>query len=152
MSEILRRAVLDDLERLLTLVQGFYVIDRHEYDEKRVRRALAPLLADDSRGQVWVLSNGATGQISGYAVMTWGWSLESGGLEALLDEIFVERPNHGAGGRLLRHALTSAARAGAARVCLETEAPNERARRFYRRNGFTPDDSIWMSADLDRPD
>lgn len=149
MTETLRRAVPDDLERLVTLVQSFYVIDGHDYDEQRVRRALAPLLTDDDRGQVWVLSDGSTGPMGGYAVVTWSWSLESGGLDAILDEIFVERRNEGAGGHLLRHALTAAARAGAARVYLETEAHNERVRRFYRRNGFTPDDSIWMSADLD---
>lgn len=152
MTETPRRAVSDDLERLQALVQSFYLIDGHNYDEQRVRHALVPLLTDDGRGQVWVLSDGATGQISGYAVVTWSWSLESGGMDAILDEIFVEDRNRGAGGRLLRHALTSAARAGAARVYLETEAHNERVRRFYCRNGFTPDDSIWMSADLDPAD
>ena len=152
MTETLRRAVLDDLERLVPLVQSFYVIDGHDYDEQRVRRALVPLLTDDDRGQVWVLSDGFTGPMGGYAVVTWSWSLESGGMDAILDEIFVERRNDGAGGRLLRHALLAAARAGASRVYLETEAHNERVRRFYSRNGCTPDDSIWMSADLDPAD
>lgn len=73
-------------------------------------------------------------------------------MDAIVDEIFVEHRNQGAGGRLLRHALTSAAQAGAARVYLETEAHNERVRRFYSRNGFTQDDSIWMSTDLDSVD
>ena len=31
---------------------------------------------------------------------------------------------------------------------LETEAPNERARRFYQRHDFTTEDSIWLSRDL----
>jgi len=31
---------------------------------------------------------------------------------------------------------------------LETETHNERARRFYSRQGFEADDSIWMSRDL----
>ncbi|MGE0878868.1 MAG: GNAT family N-acetyltransferase [Acidimicrobiia bacterium] len=152
MTETLRRAVPDDLERLLTLVEAFYVMDGHDYDEQRVGRALIPLLADDRRGQVWVLSDETTGHVSGYAVVTWSWSLESGGMDAILDEIFVEYRNHGAGGRLLRHSLASAARAGATRMYLETAAHNEMVRRFYRRNGFVPDDSIWMSADLEPAD
>jgi GNAT superfamily N-acetyltransferase len=39
-------------------------------------------------------------------------------------------------------------RRGARRIFLETERPNESARRLYARHGFTPDDSIWMSLDL----
>lgn len=31
---------------------------------------------------------------------------------------------------------------------LETESPNEGARRFYRRHGFEADDSTWMSREL----
>jgi ribosomal protein S18 acetylase RimI-like enzyme len=39
-------------------------------------------------------------------------------------------------------------RRGARRIFLETERPNESARRLYARHGFTVDDSIWMSLHL----
>ncbi|MGB0800787.1 MAG: GNAT family N-acetyltransferase, partial [Ilumatobacteraceae bacterium] len=35
---------------------------------------------------------------------------------------------------------------GMRRIFLETEAPNDAARRLYARHGFTAEDSIWMAA------
>jgi ribosomal protein S18 acetylase RimI-like enzyme len=34
---------------------------------------------------------------------------------------------------------------GVKRIVLETERPNDAARRLYTRLGFTAEDSIWMS-------
>ncbi|WP_426512549.1 GNAT family N-acetyltransferase [Dactylosporangium sp. McL0621] len=138
------RAGPADLAAILPLVREFCAADGHEYDEPRVSRALGPLLAGDAHGQVWLV-----GSAAGYAVVTWGWSLESGGREALLDEIYVRERGHGAGAALLERVLAAAAQAGAAVMFLETEAHNDRVRGFYARHGFTADDSVWMSRALD---
>ncbi len=143
--ERIRRATSDDLEPLLPLVRAFYEVDRHEYDESVVRPALIPLLSDDTFGQVWVTDDG---ELGGYAVVTWGYSLESGGRECLVDEIYVERRSNGTGARLLEAALEGAKQAGARSVFLETEAHNERVRSFYARCGFGLEDSVWMSRSL----
>jgi ribosomal protein S18 acetylase RimI-like enzyme len=139
------RAGPDDLAALLPLVHEFCVADRHEFDEERVTRALRPLLAGDEHGQVWLAGAGNGAGPAGYAVVTWGWSLESGGREALLDEIYVRERGNGVGAALLRHVVAAAAEAGAAAMFLETETHNERARAFYARHGFAADDSVWMS-------
>jgi GNAT superfamily N-acetyltransferase len=141
-----RRAEPGDLAALLPLNGAFCAIDGHPYDEAVVRRALAPLLADDTLGQVWVVQR--DGALLGYAVMTWGYSLESGGRESLLDELYVTDRGHGLGGLLLEACLAGAARAGATRTFLETEAPNTRVRRFYARHGFVEEPSTWMSRAL----
>lgn len=141
------RAGAGDLAAVLPLVGEFCAADGHEYDEDRITRALGPLLAGDAHGQVWLVDAGAGP--AGYAVVTWGWSLESGGREALLDEIYVRDRGHGVGAALLRHAVTAAAGAGAAVMFLETEAHNARVRAFYARHGFAAEDSIWMSRPLD---
>src|SRR5689334_8024387 len=122
---VIRRAGPDDRAELLALISEFYTVDQHEFDLDRVARGLDPLLVDDANGQVWLADAG------GYAVVTWGWSLESGGREALLDEIYVRERGRGVGRALLDHALTAAATAGASRMFLETEAHNERVRSFY---------------------
>jgi ribosomal protein S18 acetylase RimI-like enzyme len=111
-----------------------------------VHAGLTPLLSDDRRGQVWLAEDGSTPV--GYAVTTWGWSLESGGLECLLDELYVRQRGAGLGSALLRQAMDAARAAGAAAMFLETEAPNDSARRFYARHGFTAEDSVWLSAPL----
>jgi GNAT superfamily N-acetyltransferase len=130
----------------MPVIRSFYEIDRHVFDESLVRTALAPLLVDDMFGQVWVIDDGDS--LGGYVVVTWGYSLESGGRECLVDEIYVERRSQGTGARLLETAMDAARKAGVRAVFLETEAHNERVRSFYARCGFEVDDSVWMSRRL----
>lgn len=141
---LLRRATSADLDELLPLVREFYTVDRHRYDEAKIRRALGPLLADDTYGVVWLIGKPA----SGYAVVTWGYSLESGGRDALLDEIYVSQRGLGTGTRALRAILADLPRRGLNRMFLETESHNSDVRRFYARLGFRQEDSVWMVNDL----
>lgn len=146
-SEIeIRRANDDDREQLCGLIERFYRIDNHVFDAVRVAAGLAPLLRDDQHGQAWVATTGDA--LIGYVIVTWSWSLESGGRDCILDELYVDRRGDGLGAALLRRAMNEARRAGAAAMFLETEAPNDAARRFYRRHGFSADDSTWMSRSL----
>ncbi|MEZ5227536.1 MAG: hypothetical protein R2710_12900 [Acidimicrobiales bacterium] len=48
------------------------------------------------------------GKLVGYSVVTWGWSLESGGLDCILDEIYVERRRVGSESRLLAYSIDEA--------------------------------------------
>lgn len=141
-----RRAVPGDLLALLRLADEFCEIDAHPYDEQRVRRGLEPILENDALGQVWVAVQEM--DLAGYAVLTWGWGLETGGREGLLDEFYVAKRGDGIGGTLLTRVLAEAGTAGCLTVFLETEKPNEAARRFYRRHGFTRQESVWMSIDV----
>ena len=137
---VIRRAGPDDLERLVDLHRDFCAVDSHPFDSARATAAFAPLLDDDRHGLVWIIDSPPA-----YAVLTWGWSIEAGGAEAVLDEIFVSERNAGMGSSLLLHVLADGRRRGLARIFLETEARNERVRRFYEQHGFRTDDSIWMS-------
>ncbi len=143
---MVRRAVTADLEALLPLIRDFYALDRHVYDEPAVAAALEPLLAGDDWGQVWVL-DGPEG-LAGYAIVTWSYSLESGGRDCILDEIYVADPGRGQGAELLSRALDEARAWGAAAVFLEAEAHNSRVLTFYARHGFVVEDSVWMSRSL----
>lgn len=142
----IRRAVPGDLPGLLRLIDEFCEIDHHPYDEAHVRRGLEPLLEDDALGQVWVAVSEL--DLRGYAVLTWGWGLETGGREGLLDECYVADRGNGIGSQLLTRVLAEAGAAGCLTVFLETERPNEAARRFYRRHGFSREESVWMSIDV----
>ncbi len=149
MSSI-RRAGTTDREQLLELIGAFYTVDDHPFDAAHITAALDPLLVDDRHGQVWLATSEADEQLAvGYAVVTWGWSLESGGPESLLDELFVSDRGRGLGAGLIEWVKHEAARHGARSMLLETEAPNEAARRFYRRHGFSDEGSTWMIAQLE---
>jgi len=84
------------------LMREFYEIDQHEWHEGAVCTALAPLLADDQVGQVHLVApNGLGSVVVGYAIITWGYSIESGGRECLLDELFLCERGTGLGGLVL---------------------------------------------------
>lgn len=143
----IRHATPGDLECLLPLCRRYCAADDHEFDRERTIRGLAPLLQTDRYGLVWI-AEAHDGAIAGYAVVTWGWSVESGGLDALLDEIYVEPRSQGIGSALLDAIEAECARRGCSRLFLETERANEAARRLYRRRGYAVEDSIWMQLGL----
>jgi len=137
---LIRRAVPDDLTTLIDLHAAFCDRDQHPFNAERARTAFDPLLDGDLHGVVWIVDSPGA-----YAVLTWGWSIEAGGTEALLDEIFVTASGTGIGSQLLDHVLAECRRRGVARVVLETERHNTGVRSFYQRRGFRTDDSIWLS-------
>ncbi len=143
-QSFLRRAREADLPLLLRLIVEFCQLDNHDYDESRVRTALEPLLRGDDHGVVWMIGDPP----NGYAVITWGYSLESGGEEALIDEIYLRARGEGSGSLALQAIIDDCRARGCKRMFLETESHNARVRRFYARAGFDSDDSVWMSRPL----
>ena len=139
----LRRATSQDQPLLMELIAEFCHTDGHPFDAQRIAGALQPLLDNDQYGAVYVIPPDR-----GYAVLTWGYSLESGGREALIDELFVRERGQGIGSRVLAQLRDEARLRGIKKIFLETEKPNTAARRFYQRAGFTEDDSIWLSDTL----
>ncbi len=164
----IRRATVDDLDELVELAAEYCVADGHAFDGATVRAGFGPLLADDAHGVVLVTTatppvdgnrdgtgddgdDGDGDGIVGYGVLTWSWSIEIGGPEAVLDELYVRTRNQGLGGALVDALVAAGREHGMRRIFLETERPNQAARRLYERHGFEADDSIWMAILLDPP-
>jgi GNAT superfamily N-acetyltransferase len=147
------RATRADLDQLVAL--GCAFIDEHGHDgddpreassdadAERVRAGMAPLLDDDRLGLVLVAHRGPS--IIGYAVVCWSWSVEIGGFEVVLDEVYTTERNAGIGSRLIGEIERECRNRGVRRIFLETERRNHRVRQLYARLGYTEDDSIWMS-------
>lgn len=142
----IRRAVSSDLDRLLVLCARYCEADSHDFDHDRAKDGFAPLLEDDQNGVVWLAEEGDNAV--GYAVVTWSWSIESGGRDVLLDEIYAEPQGGGVGTSLVDHVVQDCRERGLPRVFLETESGNVSARRFYGRLGFVSEESVWMVLDL----
>ena len=138
-----RRARAQDLPLLLTLVAEFCALDQHPFDSDRVAFSLSPLLDNDEHGVVYIVEPD-----TGYLIVTWGYSLESGGREGLIDEIYLRRRGEGIGASVMTWLFEEMRRRGIVRMFLETESHNDRARHFYAQHDFEADDSIWMSRTL----
>ncbi len=141
----LRRAGPEDLDVLARMMEAYYAYDGHPFDAALARSALHLLLADDRRGLCWMIL--ADGEPVGYAVLTFGFSLEYHGADAFLDELFMYEQHRGMGlGRMVMTALDAACREHGVRALhLEVERHNEPAQRFYRRLGFEDHDRFLMT-------
>ena len=150
----LRRAATDDVTLVTRLIEEFCQLDRHAFDPTRVQQALGPLRTSDEFGGVYLIeqptdtaspANPCVDNALGYSIVTWGYSIESGGREGLIDEFYLRRQGTGLGSRVFPELLHALAPYQLKVIFLETERPNTAARRFYQRQGFVEDDSIWMS-------
>jgi ribosomal protein S18 acetylase RimI-like enzyme len=133
-----------DLPLLEQFVRAYYVEDRHNFDESRQPAALAALAAGEPFGRGWLIEQ--DGRRVGYVVLSWGFSVEAGGREACLDEIYLlpEVRGRGLGGRVLALVEAEARAFGVRRIFLEVERHN-RVIGLYRRAGYADHDRFLMS-------
>ncbi|ETW14188.1 N-acetyltransferase GCN5 [Roseivivax marinus] len=137
----LHLAGTDDAEKLLPLVAAFHAEQGFGTDEDHQRAALAPLLEGSPHGAVWLI--GPRKAPVGYVVVTFGWSVEFGGLDAIVDEIYVRRAvrGRGMGGDALDGIAKALREAGVRALHLEVDRSEERTIGFYERARFKVRDS-----------
>lgn len=126
----------DDLERLVAMVRAFHVEMRYDSNEDHVRGALEPILHGAPHGAIWLI--GPRKAPVGYVMISFGWSLEFGGLDAMVDELYV-RPavrRRGMGGEALQQLSIGLRDSGVMALHLEADRSDERLQQFYRRNRF----------------
>lgn len=140
MSAALHLAGPDDLARVLTLVEAFHAEAGIASDEAGRRAGVSPLLEGSPYGAVYII--GPTRAPIGYVVVTFGWSVEFGGMDGFVDEIWVRPAVRGRGiaTEVLIELPRALADAGLKALHLEVDRGDETARRLYERAGFRPRD------------
>jgi diamine N-acetyltransferase len=138
-----------DVSLLVVMMREFYAHEGLSFDEGAAREALAGLFADESRGRVWLIA--LDGGAVGYAVLTFGYSLEFKGRDAFVDELYLCEDARGRGvGRHALQFLEQACQAlGVRALHLEVERANTRAHAVYRQAGFLDHDRYLMTKWLD---
>lgn len=129
-------AVAADIERLMPVLREFYAAERLPWNEAALRRALGVLVSDPSAGRLRLIVR--DGEIAGYFVLGFCFSLEFGGRFGLLDELFV-LPAHRGGGlakRALGEAEALCRSEGLDALRLEVNDDNAHARGIYERAGY----------------
>jgi ribosomal protein S18 acetylase RimI-like enzyme len=149
MSAALTLGKPEHLDRLLTLCAAFHAEAGIKSDEEGRRAGLAPLLEGSPYGVAYLI--GPARAPIGYIVICFGWSVEFGGLDAIIDELYIRPGVRGRG--VATEALIALPRAlsqvGLRAVHLEVDRENPAALKLYRRAGFTPRDNyIFMSRKL----
>lgn len=140
MSATLHLAGPDDLPKLTKLVAAFHAEHAIEMDPLKRETVLKPIC--DGIPQAVAYLVGPKVSPLGYVILTIGYSVEFGGYDSWLDEIYV-RPNvrgRGIGGEVLLQLGKTMSEAGVKAMFLEADPQNESALRLYQRSGFQPRD------------
>ncbi len=139
-----------DEDLLLDLMREFYVIEHLPFDEPVARAALRELSSQAHLGRLYLIRSG--GETAGYIVLTFGFSLEFHGRDALVDELYLREQFRGKGlGRESLEFVEAVCRQeGIRAVHLEVDHVNVRAQEVYRKAGYRDHDrhllTKWLSS------
>lgn len=151
MNAVLKPASLADTEVLLPLMAEYYAFDQLDWNEAVARTALRGLLADERAGRVWLIYAGA--QLVGYVALTLGYSLEYGGRDAFVDEVFLRQASRrqGLGTQALAVVFDACRQLEVRAVHLEVARANSAAYALYEKLGFVNHQQRMMTKRLDEP-
>lgn len=144
MNGVLQAAGASDIEALLRFMGAYAEFDGLQFAEVLARRAMAQLLGNAGLGRAWFIRG--DDRRCGYVTLCHGFSLELGGRDAFIDELYIEPSfrNRGLGTQALQ-GVSEAARADGVRALhLEVRRDNPDAQRYYERLGFTRRDRYFI--------
>ncbi len=144
MSAALHLAKPDDLPRLQSLVAAFHTQEGISQTDEDRAAVLTPLLAGTPHGAAYLIGpkNGPVG----YIVVSFGYSVEMGGIIGFIDEFYIRENvrGRGMGGEVLRTLMPALAEYGVKALHLEVLRDNEGAKRLYTRLGFVARDDYHL--------
>ena len=132
----LHLATSEDLPKLLPLVASFHESQGFETTADHQHEAIAPLLEGSPHGAVWLI--GPRRAPVGYVVVSFGWSVEFGGMDAVVDELFIRNAvrKRGMGGEALDSLARALKDGGIRALHREARKDNETLLKFYARARF----------------
>lgn len=129
-------ASIEDLPRLLPMVAAYHAEEGIQSDEAHLTAALTPLLEGTPLGVAYLI--GPRRSPVGYIVISFGYSVELGGIDGVIDEFWIRPPvrGRGMGMDVLLGLVPALAQHGLCGLSLEVDRENTRAQRLYTRAGF----------------
>lgn len=134
-----------DIELLMDFQRGFHQFFHETFDEAVTRQAILTLIADPSLGRIWLIK--AENQPAGYVVLCFGYSLEYGGRDAFIDELFLaaDYRNRGIGEETLKFVERVCPEWKVRALHLEVEKDNSPAHHLYQKFGFKDNNRYLMT-------
>ncbi len=124
-----------DAGLLLEMVRAFH------QEEERVlgvagEAAVAAIAGGEPLARAWIARR--SDRVVGYVVITLGYSIEYGGRDGFIDDLYVVpgQRGQGVGRAMLGFAVAQAMEPGIGTLPLEVETGNAAAHRLYRSKGF----------------
>ncbi len=142
-------ALPSEAELLDDLARAFHQEDGHPLSTQG-EAALRQIASGEPMARCWLIRHG--GEVIGYLVLTLGYSIEHGGHDGFIDDLYLIPPARGGGigATVLDFALEEARGLGIRTLHLEVEPGNQRAIAVYRSRGFAENGRRLMSLRLSR--
>ena len=143
-----RMASAVDVPVLVAMMGEFYAEADYALDEAWATRSFLSLLGDPSRGAVCIACG--DGVPLGYAVLTLRHSMEFGGLDGFIDDLFVRKASRrlGVGRAALEALLAECRRRGVLALHVETSDGNPAAVALYESLGMRDRKRLLLTARL----
>ena len=131
-------ATADHLPELVRLMDAFYAESSYALDHAWARRSFATLLRKPDLGMAWLLRHGNAAV--GHIVLTLRFSMEFGGIDAFVDDLYVDSAHRrrGAGSMALGALIAECGARGVLALHVEVEPDNAAARALYSTWGLQP--------------
>jgi ribosomal protein S18 acetylase RimI-like enzyme len=131
-----RTAEPTDIETLTQFHLELNEYEGTETDAERVRVALVGFIGRTDLGGAWLIC--VDERPVGYIVLTWGYSLEFGGRDAFVDELYIQASHRGqgVGQQTMQFAETYCRAHNIRALHLEVERENPQAQALYQKAGF----------------
>jgi GNAT superfamily N-acetyltransferase len=125
-----------DHATLLKFVIAYYRFDKIPFNRKSLEQGLHTLLRNLSLGKAWLMESHR--KPVGYAIVTYNFDLEYGGVEALLTDLYVDKRyrNKGIGSLALYEIEDFCRERGIRAIELQVLHHNKSAATFCRKAGF----------------
>lgn len=148
MSAALHLAAPEDLDAILRLVTAFHDEYNIEQNASLRRDAILPLLEGNPYGAIYLV--GPTRAPIGYVIITFGWSVELGGMDSFVDEIYIRPAIRGRGlaTEVIAKLAATLKTTGIKALHLEVDRANDAAIRLYTRARFSPRDHYMLMTRL----
>lgn len=122
---------------LLPLVAAYHRVEEISLSADIREKSVEKLLSDGTLGEIWLIKK--SNHLIGYIVVCFGYSIEFGGREVVIDELYIESPERGMGvGAEVLGRLKELMRAhDVVAIQLEVGQQNDRAKSLYVNSGFS---------------
>lgn len=129
-------ATEEHLLLLLEMINEFYFLEHLHYDDITLQKCIRELMANKEYGIIRLVFEET--QAIGYFILTFGYSLEFHGRDALLDEFYIRENfrGQGAGTQCLSFIEDLCIRENIKAIHLEVDHINHLAKELYHRNGY----------------
>lgn len=130
-------AGLPQLSDLLPLIAACHLFEGISLSADIRNKSVERLLSDGTLGEIWLIKK--CDHLIGYVVVCFSYSIELGGREVVIDELYIEAAERGMGvgaeilGRLKEHMRAH----NVVAIQLEVDRRNERAKSLYVQSGFS---------------